>query len=58
MSGMSRLATEIEFERNDLKLILDDNWSDAVDDACERICEKFGIEDPNMIEEIWVELYF
>lgn len=57
MSEMSRLAAAIEFERNDLQLMLDDDLSDAVDRACERICDEFDITDEYMVGQIWGELY-
>lgn len=57
MSEMSRLAAAIEFERNDLRLMLDDDLSDAVDRACERICDEFDITDEYMVGQIWGELY-
>lgn len=57
MSGMSRLAMAIEEERNDMKLMLDDDLSDAVDRSCERICDEFDITDEYMVGQIWGELY-
>lgn len=57
MSAMSRLTAAIEAERNDMKLMLDDDLSDAVDRACERICDEFNIEDEYMVGQIWGELY-
>lgn len=57
MSEMSRLAAAIQFERDDLQLMLDDDLSDAVDRACERICDEFDITDEYMVGQIWGELY-
>lgn len=57
MSRMSDLDVAIEEWRASMGWMLDDDLSDAVDEACEEICEDFGITDHTMIQQVWGRLY-
>ena len=47
---MSELALAIEVACDSMRMVLDDNWSDAMDREVMAIADEFGIEDTDWIE--------
>ena len=43
--------------RDELRRMLDDDLSDAVDRMCEEVCEEFGISDQDGIDIVFNALY-